>query len=76
MLKTPFGQMLQPSLLVYGSFRSAFQSFESGGENTIEWANRLDLNFNLNLSGTERLVLSMRSLDSKTGSYTGYSRER
>lgn len=72
-IKTPFGQMLQPSLLVYGAFRSAFQSFESDGNNAIEWANRLDLNVNLNLSGTERLVVSMRPLDSETGRYTGYN---
>ncbi len=74
-IKTPTGQMLQPSFLLFGTFRSAFQSFEKGNKNTIEWANRLDLNGNLNLSGTERLLFSMRPLDRETGDYTGYNFE-
>jgi len=72
-IKTPTGQVLQPWFLLYGSYRSALQSFDSGGQNTFEWANRVDLNGNLNLSGTERLVFSLRPLDSRNGSYTGYT---
>lgn len=72
-IKTPTGQMLQPSFLLFGTFRSAFQSFENGDENTVEWANRLDLHGNLNLSGTERVLFSMRPLDRETGDYTGYN---
>ena len=72
-IKTPFGQMLQPGFLLYGSFRTALQSFERHGVNSIEWSNRLDLNGNVNLSGTERLVFSMRPLDSQTGNFTGYN---
>ena len=66
-IKTPTGQMLQPWVLLFGTFRSAFQSFDSGDENTIEWSNRLDLHGNVNLSGTERLLFSMRPLDRETG---------
>jgi hypothetical protein len=72
-IKTPTGQMLQPWFLLYGTFRSAFQSFDNRNRNTIEWANRLDLNGNLNFSGTERLLISMRPLDNQSGSYTGYN---
>ncbi|MDQ3563146.1 MAG: hypothetical protein M3436_03065 [Pseudomonadota bacterium] len=74
-IKTPTGQMLQPWFLLFGTFRSAFQSFESGDENIIEWSNRLDLHGNLNLSGTERLLFSMRPIDRETGDYTGYNFE-
>ncbi len=74
-IKTPTGQMLQPWFLLFGTFRSAFQSFESDDVNTIEWANRLDLHSNLNLSGTERLLFSMRPIDRETGGYTGYNFE-
>lgn len=73
--KTFTGQMLQPSFLLFGTFRTAFQSFEENGRNSLEWVNRLDLNGNLNLSGTERLVFSMRPLDRETGDYTGYNFE-
>lgn len=74
-IKTPTGQILQPWFLLFGTFRTALQSFESGDVNTVEWANRLDLHGNLNLSGTERLLFSMRPIDRETGGYTGYNFE-
>ncbi|ESS71316.1 hypothetical protein MGMO_108c00020 [Methyloglobulus morosus KoM1] len=72
-IKSPTGEMLQPWFLLYGTFRSAFQNFDNGNRNTVEWVNRLDLNGNLNFSGTERLLFSMRPLDSQSGRYTGYN---
>lgn len=72
-IKLPTGQMLQPSFLLFGTFRSALQSFDNGDQTTSEWANRLDLHGNINLSGTERLLISMRPLDRETGEYTGYN---
>jgi len=72
-VKTPTGKILQPWFLLFGTFRSALQSFDSGDEETVEWSNRLDLHGNLNLSGTERLLFSMRPLDRRTGDYTGYN---
>lgn len=74
-VKTPFGQMLQPSFLLFGSMRTALQTFRKDGEETSEWANRLDLNGNLHLSGTERILISLRPLDSERGDYTGYDFE-
>jgi len=72
-IKTPFKQMLQPSFLMFGSLRSALQSYDNGTNSTEEWSNRLDLHGNLTLSGTERLLFSIRPLDSESGDYTGYN---
>ncbi|NOT11698.1 MAG: hypothetical protein HOP23_07700 [Methylococcaceae bacterium] len=74
-IKTPTGQMLQPWFLLFGSFRSALQSFEQDNRQSAEWSNRLDLHGNLNLSGTERVLFSMRPLDSQSGNTTGYNFE-
>lgn len=74
-VKTPTGQILQPSFLLYGTLRTAMQSFETGKANNVEWANRLDLNGNVNLSGTERILFSMRPLDHESGKFTGYNFE-
>ncbi|MGH8548718.1 MAG: hypothetical protein ACRERU_09005 [Methylococcales bacterium] len=74
-LKIPTGEVLQPWFLLYGSLRTSLQSYHQGDQNTTEWANRLDLIGNLNLSGTERLVFAMRPLDSQNGGYTGYNFE-
>jgi hypothetical protein len=72
-IKTPFGQMLQPSFLLFGSLRSAVQTSEVNNVTHSEWSNRLDLHGNLNLSGTERLLFSLRPLDSEAGNMTGYN---
>ena len=72
-IKTPFGQMLQPSFLLYGTLRSAVQTSKVNNVTRSEWSNRLDLHGNLNLSGTERLSFSLRPLDSEAGNSTGYN---
>ncbi len=74
--KLPTGAVWQPSLLAFGSLRSGLQSFDasSGGGRTTEWANRLDLFFNLQLSGSERLVVSFRTFD-QGGRFSGYTFE-
>ncbi len=74
-IETPTGQMLQPWFLLYGSLRSALQSFDDGHQNYAEWANRLDLIGNINLSGTERVVFALRPLDGQNGGYSGYNFE-
>ena len=73
----PTGAVWQPSFLVFGTFRTAIQSFEpaTGPTDRItEWANRLDLFANLALSGTERLVVGIRALD-EDGRFTGVAFE-
>ena len=63
----PGGAILQPSLLIFGALRTAIQTFKNplgpGGEQKFaEWANRLDIFANLQLTGTERILLGMQPL--------------
>jgi len=69
----PTGAVWQPSLLVFGTFRTAVQSHPGvdGDTRTDEWANRLDLFANLQLSGSERIVMGTRNLDDGS-SFSGY----
>ena len=77
--RLPTGAVWQPALLAFGTFRTAIQTFEpdaglgfSGGRSRVtEWTNRLDLFVNLQLSGSERLVVGIRALD-EDGRFTGY----
>jgi hypothetical protein len=70
----PGGAMWQPSLVVFGTYRGAVQTFDDGDERYSEWANRLDLFANLQLSGTERLLIGLRPFD-KDARYSGYDFE-
>ena len=67
----PTGAVWQPTLILFGTLRSAVQSFEVDDFRVTEWANRLDLFANLQLSGTERLVVGFRNFD-RDGSFTSY----
>ena len=70
-MELPTGAVWQPSLLLFGTLRSALQTFDDGETTVSEWANRLDLFGNLKLSGTERVVVGVRPLeDGRRG--TGY----
>jgi hypothetical protein len=69
--ETITGAIWQPSLLVFGTYRSALQTQDNGTSTTTEWANRLDLFANLYLTSTERFLIGMRPLDEK-GVYSGY----
>ena len=62
--RLPTGAIWQPSLWVYGSLRSSLQHYDSGGGAPAvnELANRLDLFANLQLTGTERIVLGLTPL--------------
>lgn len=68
----PTGAIWQPQLLVWGEYRTALQSYDTSDttESVSEWANRLDLFAQLKLTGTERLLLSVRPLD-KDGQFSG-----
>ena len=72
--KLPTGAVWQPSLLAFGTFRTAIQTYEPDnalGARVTEWTNRLDLFLNLQLSGSERLVVGIRGLDDD-GRFTSY----
>ncbi len=70
----PTGAVWQPSLFVYGSYRTALQTFQKNQKTTTEWANRLDLFANLRLTGTERVLVGFRPFD-KDGKFAGYDFE-
>ncbi|MCP4846369.1 MAG: hypothetical protein GY899_00280, partial [Verrucomicrobiaceae bacterium] len=69
--ETPSGAIWQPYLIIYGESRSALQTFDNGGREISEWANRLDVFANLYLTPTERINLGLRPLDSG-GQFSGY----
>ncbi len=82
--RLPTGAVWSPSLLLYGTYRTAMQSFDNGGpgrQDRTEWVHRLDVFTNLRLSATERLVFGLRPFDNPdragdvTGSFTGYEFE-
>ncbi len=69
--RLPTGAIWQPSLILFGTLRAAVQSFDDGATRLSELATRLDLFANLQLTGTERLVVGLRNLD-RGGRFTSY----
>jgi hypothetical protein len=62
----PTGEVISPDFWVFGTYRSAFQTFDPGGgsaSRTTEWVNRLDIFGNLQLSPTERVLVGWRPID-------------
>lgn len=74
-LETPTGAVWRPALWVFGQFRSGIQYFDrqNAAEPVAEWANQLDLFGQLNLTGTERVVVGLRPLDEERGSRRAFS---
>ena len=76
---TPTGAIWRPSLWVFGTYRTGVNYFDNGAApKTVEWANRLDLFTQLNLSGTERVLFGLRPLDEERAGrrdFTGYDFE-
>jgi len=70
-IELPTDAVWQPSLLVFGTLRTAYQSFDNQAGRFSELASRLDLFANLQLSGTERVVAGFRPLD-RDGRFTSY----
>ena len=71
----PTGAVWTPNFWVFGTLRSAFQTFDPGvghGTRYTEWANRLDIYGNLYLSPTERIVVGFRPFDQNTAGNSGY----
>jgi len=72
--ETPWGAVWQPRLWGYMIYRTALQSFDNGLRHDTEWANRLDLFLNLQLTGTEKILLNLRPLDkNRPAEFTRYS---
>ena len=75
----PTGEVISPNFWVFGTLRSAVQTFDTGNEpnsRTTEWANRLDVFGNLQFTPTERLLAGWRPFDERSSSgkdeFSGY----
>ena len=55
--------LLTPSFLVYGDYRTAVGVHRFGGRPTRQWAHRLNLDMDLRLTGTERFHMFAGPLD-------------
>ena len=66
-IELPTGAIWRPAFWVFGDLRSGVQYADSTGP-VAEWANRLDLFGQLNLTGTERILGGMRPFDEETAS--------
>jgi len=71
-IELPTGAVWNPAFMMWGTLRSAVQSFYDGNDYTTEWANRFDLHGNLYLTQTERIVATIRFLD-QDGKFSGYT---
>ena len=62
--ETPWGAVWQPQLWVFATMRSAVYTFDDGVQSpSAEWGNRLDIYANLQLTGTEKIIIGLRPLD-------------
>ena len=77
-VELPTGAVWTPCLWVFGTFRTALQTYEAvgpAGRNT-EWANRLDAFANLQLTTTEKCIIGVAPLDkNRFTNFTRYSFE-
>ncbi len=65
--ETPWGAVWQPQLWVFATVRSAVYTFDDGVNSpSAEWGTRLDLYGNLQLTGTEKILIGFRPLDRNT----------
>ena len=72
-IETWTGAVWRPALWVFGEYRSAIQYADYGAEPVAEFANRLDLFAQLNLSGTERILLGLRPYDEERNTVRRFS---
>lgn len=72
----PTGAVWSPRLWVYGTLRSAIQGYSglTSDQDTLEWTNRLDLFANLQLTGTERLLVGFTPTH-RDNRFSGYTFE-
>ncbi len=71
----PTGAVWQPSMWIFGQGRTVLQTQKQNeGKRLSEWANTLDLFANLQLSGTERLVVGVNPLR-RGRRFSGYAFE-
>ena len=62
--ETPWGAVWQPQLWIFGTARTSLFYFDNGVRSpSSEWATRLDLFANLQLTHTEKIIIGVRPLD-------------
>ena len=64
-IEMPGGAVWQPQLLIWGTYRTAVQSFDPEGDSDTrisEWRNRLDIFAEVEVSPTDRIVLGFRPI--------------
>ncbi len=76
-IETHTGAIWRPALWVFGEYRSAIQYTDQHRpvDPVAEWAHRLDLFAQVNLTGTERVLMQFRPFDEEEGavrSFSGY----
>ncbi len=75
-IKLPTGAVWNPSLVIWGDLRTAFQTVDRNidldNNNLFEVTSRFDLFGNLSLTETERILIGFRPLD-QNGSFTRYT---
>ena len=71
-IELPTGAVWTPAIWVFGDVRTGFNYFDNGVNKPVaEWANRLDVFANLQLTGTERLLVGMSPFRDENA-YTRY----
>ena len=73
----PTGAVWQPRLWVFGTYRTSIQTIDTGRAARIsQWANRFDAFANLQLTGTEKIVVGIRPFDkNEFDDFSGYQFE-
>jgi len=62
--ETPWGAVWQPQLWVFATVRSAVYTFDDGVQSpSAEWGTRVDLYGNIQLTGTEKILIGFRPTD-------------
>jgi hypothetical protein len=77
-IELPTGAVWTPCLWVFGTFRTALQTYEAVGPagRNSEWVNRLDAFANLQLTTTEKCIIGVAPLDkNRFTNFTRYSFE-
>lgn len=73
-IELPTGVIWRPSFWVFGTYRAGYSyQGRDGSDDLSELSHRLDLFGQLNLSGTERLLIGMRPFDKESGSTRRFS---
>ncbi|MDZ7749280.1 MAG: hypothetical protein U5K43_11010 [Halofilum sp. (in: g-proteobacteria)] len=69
--------LVRPQFLLFGDWRTAVgRNTDDGGEDFSRAATRLNLNANLNITGTERLFALFRPLEDDDGNFTRHVFDR